>query len=158
MNILLFLLESEVRSVLSLISSIVILILSANSIILPTFIWTWVSSSFLTEIIYFIIVILIARWLARGRQYSDILKMNLEGQTFVITGAAGGIGKETAIELAKHGARVILLARSTNLYQALNDVKKISRKPDNITGYEIDLADLQSINQCVEQFLKNENK
>ena len=98
------------------------------------------------------------RWFARGGQYKDIHRANLDGQTFVITGAAGGIGKETALELAKRGARVILLARSTNLAEAVNAVKKVARSSTNVTGYPLDLADLRSIKACAEQLMKNENK
>jgi len=98
------------------------------------------------------------RWFARGRQYSDIYTANLDGQTFLITGAAGGIGKETALELAKRGARVIIFARSTNLAEAINDIKKVAQSRNNVTGYPLDLADLRSIKACVEQFMENENK
>jgi NAD(P)-dependent dehydrogenase (short-subunit alcohol dehydrogenase family) len=98
------------------------------------------------------------RWFARGGQYADIHRVNLDGQTFLITGAAGGIGRETAVELAKRGAKVILFARSTNLTEAINAVKKVARSPDNVTGYPIDLADLRSIKTCVEQLMKNENE
>ncbi len=98
------------------------------------------------------------RWFARGGQYTDIHRVNLDGQTFLITGAAGGIGRETAVELAKRGAKVILFACSTNLTEAINGVKKVARSPDNVTGYPIDLADLRSIKTCVEQLMKNENE
>ena len=36
----------------------------------------------------------------------------LQGKIVVITGASGGLGKEIAIQSAKQGASVILLARS----------------------------------------------
>lgn len=45
-------------------------------------------------------------------------KMN--GKTVLITGANGGIGRETAKDIAKRGARVILACRNLN---AANEVK-----------------------------------
>ncbi|CAF0847065.1 unnamed protein product [Rotaria sp. Silwood1] len=97
------------------------------------------------------------RWWARGGQFTDIQSVDLEGQTFLITGAAGGIGKETAIELAKRGARVILFARRGNLAEAVADVQKSARSSANVVGYILDLSDLQSIKSCVEEFMKNED-
>ena len=38
---------------------------------------------------------------------------NLLGETALITGASRGIGAECAFELARHGAAVVLAARST---------------------------------------------
>lgn len=147
----------ETRSFLTLISSIVILILSAYSIIVPSWIWTCVSWSYLCTALYAIAVMFLMRWWARGGQYPEIHTANLQGQTFLITGAGGGIGKETAIELAKRGARVVLFARRGNLSEALEDVKKLAQSRSNVSGYLLDLADLQSIKSCVEEFMKNED-
>ncbi|CAF4316617.1 unnamed protein product, partial [Rotaria magnacalcarata] len=69
----------------------------------------------------------------------------------------GGIGKETAIELAKRGARVILFARVGNLSEAVSDVKKAARSPANVVGYVLDLSDLRSIKSCVEQFMETDD-
>lgn len=38
----------------------------------------------------------------------------MNGKTVIVTGATGGIGKETARELAKRGARVIMACRNIN--------------------------------------------
>jgi len=149
--------QPEAKALLTFVSSILILLLSANSILIPTCIWTWISSSLIYIVLYFISIILLMRWFARGGQYSDIHTANLDGQTFLITGAGGGIGKETAIELAKRGARVVLFARQGNLAETISDVKKVARSPANVVGYLLDLSDLQSIKSCVEEFMKNED-
>jgi hypothetical protein len=149
--------QPEFQSFLTLTSSILILVLSAFSIVVPSCIWTWISSSYIYVLLYFIGVMFLMRWWARGGQYPDIQTANLEGQTFLITGAGGGIGKETAIELAKRGARVVLFARRGNLNEAINDVRKVARSPTNVVGYLLDLSDLQSIKSCVEEFMKNED-
>jgi len=48
---------------------------------------------------------------------------DMAGKTVLITGGNRGIGKETARDLAKRGARVILASRSSEL--TLNTVKEI---------------------------------
>ena len=149
--------QPEVRSLLTLISSILILILSAFSIVVPSFIWTWVSSSFIYTLLYFAAVAALMRWWAQGGRYPQIHTANLQGQTFLITGAGGGIGKETAMELAKRGARVILFARRGNLNQAVEDVKRVAPSRDDVVGYLLDLSDLRAIKSCVEEFTRNED-
>ena len=155
--VLFLLRQPEVRSLLTLTLSIVILILSAYSIALPTCIWTCVSSSYVCISLYAVAVMLLMRWWARGGQYPDIHTANLQGQVFLITGAGAGIGKETAIELAKRGARVVLFARRGNLAEAVEDVKKVAQSRGNVSGYLLDLADLQSIKSSVDEFMKNED-
>ena len=51
----------------------------------------------------------------------------IEGQTYVVTGASKGIGRAICLELAKAGAIVALLARqSDELNQATQEVQSIS--------------------------------
>lgn len=47
--------------------------------------------------------------------------MGLEQRVFVITGASSGIGEATARKLARHGAKVVLMARSET---KLNELKE----------------------------------
>lgn len=47
-------------------------------------------------------------------------RAKMEGKTVLITGANGGIGRETAKDIARRGARVILACRNLD---AANEVK-----------------------------------
>lgn len=47
-------------------------------------------------------------------------RAKMDGKTVLITGANGGIGRETAKDIAKRGARIILACRNLN---AANEVK-----------------------------------
>jgi 3-oxoacyl-[acyl-carrier protein] reductase len=40
-----------------------------------------------------------------------VMRLNLDGRTFVVGGGSGGLGRATAEELISHGAAVLLLAR-----------------------------------------------
>ncbi|XP_051737744.1 LOW QUALITY PROTEIN: retinol dehydrogenase 12 [Ctenopharyngodon idella] len=73
---------------------------------------------------------------------SDI---RLDGKTAIVTGANSGIGKETAKDLAKRGARVILACR--NVEKAEQAASDISRDVENaiVVVRKLDLADTKSI-------------
>ena len=51
---------------------------------------------------------------------SYLFSDELNGQVVWVTGASSGIGAACAIEAAKHGAKLVISARSKDL---LNDVK-----------------------------------
>ena len=157
MMLLAFVRPAEIRAVLTLVLAILLPLLSAYTPLVPSFIWLWITFSYFHLLLYCVGIIFLVRWLARGGSYPDIHKANLEGQTFLITGAGGGIGKETAKELAKRGARVVLFARTRNLAEAIRDVKRMARSPENVVGYAIDLSDLQSIKTCAEEVLTKED-
>jgi len=97
-------------------------------------------------------VYFVTRWFARGGQYDALKTKDLSGKTYLITGSAGGIGKQTALELVKRGAKVVLFARTSNLQQTIDDVKKVARDNKLVSGYPIDLSDLISIEKGIEQY------
>ena len=76
----------------------------------------------------------------------------------MITGANTGIGKETAIDLAKRGARVIICCRDmTKAEAAAKDIRKDSGN-DLVEVAQLDLASLKSIRKCAENLLEKEDK
>ncbi|CAK6967517.1 retinol dehydrogenase 12%2C like [Scomber scombrus] len=82
----------------------------------------------------------------------------LEDQTVVITGANTGIGKETAIDLAKRGARVIIACR--DMEKAQEAVKEVITNSgnENVVCMKLDLSDIKSIREFAEAINKDEPK
>jgi NAD(P)-dependent dehydrogenase (short-subunit alcohol dehydrogenase family) len=79
---------------------------------------------------------------------------DLANKTFVITGANTGIGKVTALELAKRGAHVILACRSAEKTQPVIDEIKRETGNDRIEFIALDLADLGSVRRCADELNK----
>jgi retinol dehydrogenase 12 len=70
-----------------------------------------------------------------------------------ITGANTGIGLVTACELAKSGYQVIIACRSNaNGIEAVKKIQATSGN-SNVESLVLDLADFDSVRQCVKQFL-----
>jgi retinol dehydrogenase-12 len=77
----------------------------------------------------------------------------LAGRTVVVTGANTGIGKTTALALARQGWRVHLASRSTEKGEAAVAAIKASSGSDLVFFLPLDLADLESVQACAEGFL-----
>jgi len=70
----------------------------------------------------------------------------LKKETVVITGASAGLGRATAREFGKHGARVALLARGTDgLEGAKKEIEKLGSKAMSIS---VDVADANALDQA----------
>ncbi len=78
---------------------------------------------------------------------------DLKGQTFLVTGANTGIGKETARGLAGRGARVVIAGRSEDKTRAA--MKEIADDTGNsdLDFLALDLGDLASVRTAAETFL-----
>ncbi len=78
---------------------------------------------------------------------------DLNGRTFLVTGANSGIGKETARGLAGRGARVVLAGRSEEKTRAA--MKEIADGTGNadLDFVALDLGDLESVRTAAETFL-----
>ena len=82
----------------------------------------------------------------------------LDGKTVVITGANTGIGKETAVDMARRGARVIACSRSKERGEAAVREIKERTGSDVVVLQQLDLADLASIRDFAERVLKEESR
>lgn len=81
----------------------------------------------------------------------------MTGKTVIITGSNTGIGKETARDLARRGARVILAVRSLKRgEEAAQDIKESTGNP-NILVKECDLSSLASVRTFASNILKTES-
>ena len=73
--------------------------------------------------------------------------LRLDGKTVIITGANIGIGKETALDMAKRGARVILACRDLGKAETAAGEIKATSGNDNVVVEQLDLASLESVRQ-----------
>ncbi|MCH8901307.1 MAG: SDR family oxidoreductase [Chloroflexi bacterium] len=77
----------------------------------------------------------------------------MKGRTCLITGASGGIGKETAVALAKLGATVVMVSRDSERGKAaLADVRRRSGGSNNVHLMLADLASLQAVRSLASEF------
>jgi len=96
-------------------------------------------------------------WL-RGPSSGSDSRKRLDGKVVAITGANSGIGKETALDLAKRGARLILLCRNVEKAQrAAEDIKK-AHNGTQIVVQQLDLASLKSVRNCAQTLIDTEDK
>jgi retinol dehydrogenase-14 len=74
----------------------------------------------------------------------------LEGKRVLITGGNSGIGKVTAIELAKLGAEVVLACRDSDKTQAVLEQIRTHGRAENLP---VDLSSLDSVRALAHTFL-----
>lgn len=74
--------------------------------------------------------------------------MKLQNKVAIVTGAASGIGRETAVLFAKNGAKVI----GTDVQEDL--LKSLEKEHQDIQGYKLDVTDRNAISTFVEE-IKN---
>ena len=77
---------------------------------------------------------------------------------FYILGANTGIGKATAENLAKRGARVILACRNKHKGMEAEEEVKEAARSKKVQFMKLDLASFKSIRSFVDEFSNNENR
>ena len=73
---------------------------------------------------------------------------DLEGRTFLVTGANAGIGYATAVAVARRGGKVFVANRSEERSREV-----LEELGDNGAYLHLDLADLSSVRACAKHFL-----
>jgi retinol dehydrogenase-12 len=82
----------------------------------------------------------------------------LDGKVIIITGANCGIGYETALDLAKRNARIILACRDPKRAQEAVDKIKTESKNENVEFEQLDLASMKSIRDFSDRINKKLTK
>jgi len=81
------------------------------------------------------------------------MTLDLQGRTVLITGANSGIGRATAVELARRGARVHVACRSRARAQPVLDEIAAAHGPDAVSFLGLDLSDLASVRAGAEAYI-----
>ncbi|GAB0095529.1 retinol dehydrogenase 12 [Sergentomyia squamirostris] len=119
-------------------------------------VWKYVGIA-VAVIVSLILLIFILRKISQGRKFQkDDIRM--DGKVVIITGCNTGIGKETALDLAKRGAKVYMACRNPTKAEAAR--QEIVEKSNNVNVIcaELDLASMDSIRKFSENFLKDEER
>lgn len=76
----------------------------------------------------------------------------MDGKVVLVTGATNGIGKVTALELAKMGAAVVVAGRNSARTQAVvGEIRAASGNP-NVEGLVADLSVMAQVRQLADEF------
>ncbi|KAG5670057.1 hypothetical protein PVAND_000343 [Polypedilum vanderplanki] len=85
-------------------------------------------------------------------------KVRMDGKTVIITGANSGIGKETARDLAKRGARVIMACRTMETANKARDQIIKESNNENVIVKKLDLSSFKSVRDFADDIIKSESK
>lgn len=81
------------------------------------------------------------------------MPQDLAGKNFIVTGANSGIGKVTALELARRGARVFMACRSVDRSQPVADEIRQQTGNQQVEIVKLDLGNLASVRACAAELL-----
>ena len=98
-----------------------------------------------------ILTVLLMEMLVRAKGVACTLKKDLKGKVAIITGAGTGIGKETALELARQGCEIIIAARDVK--KAVETMEFIRKETGNLNVHYmmVDLSSKKHIEEFVDE-------
>jgi len=83
-----------------------------------------------------------------------MIDLNMRGRSAIVTGAAGGIGREVALALSKQGCDVVLTdLPGTELEQVAEEARKLGVQATMVSGDIRSLSDVQAVVDCAEEQL-----
>ncbi|XP_076625366.1 retinol dehydrogenase 14 [Colletes latitarsis] len=85
-------------------------------------------------------------------------KKKMDGKTVIITGCTSGIGKETARDIAKRGARLIMACRNMETANKFKEELIKESGNNNIVVRKLDLSSLSSVREFAQQTNREENR
>jgi len=111
-----------------------------------------ICNSFIVFAIYVAGLLYFVRSIAVGGSYTP--NKNLKGETIVVTGAAAGIGMDTAIELAKLGGNVIVGVRGQSRADKVAQEVKEKSGSSTVVGFHLDLSNLSTVKDFADKVQK----
>lgn len=85
-------------------------------------------------------------------------RQDMNGKTILITGATNGIGKVTALELAKMGASVVIVGRSQSRTESVASEIKVTSKNDAVDTLIGDLSSMADARQVADEFKRKHQR
>lgn len=86
---------------------------------------------------------------------SKLLNRDLEGNTYIVTGANSGVGLATTTQLVKQGAHVIMACR--RIEAGKKEAFKLNEYKGTTEVVKLDLADLDSVKLCADEIIRKYN-
>ncbi|KAF2365696.1 Short-chain dehydrogenase/reductase SDR [Trinorchestia longiramus] len=80
----------------------------------------------------------------------------MDGRTVIVTGASAGLGKETALDLAGRGARVIMACRNLSKAQAVADEIIAKSGNSDVVVRHLELSNFNSVRKFAAQINEEE--
>lgn len=106
--------------------------------------------TFTTLLINPINLLLLFRDLMQGEKFRN--PVQAEGKIVIVTGSNTGIGKETALELARRKATVYLACRNMSQCEEARKFIILETKNRNVFCRQLDLSSFDSIKNFVKHF------